>query len=103
MNKQSLLVILAALAVSACSTTQKQADTQRAAPVVDAASGPGANASRVASTSASSAAPAAGGGGYLEGDGPGADAPSNLDSIPDAVPKAEPLHRYANRPYSALG
>lgn len=50
------------------------------------------------------AAPAAiGGGKYLAGDGPGADAPSNLDSLPDAVPKAEPLHRYANRPYSALG
>jgi len=43
------------------------------------------------------------GGGYLAGDGPGADAPANLDSIPDAVPKPEPLHRYANRPYSALG
>ena len=26
-----------------------------------------------------------------------------MDAIPDAVPKAEPLHRYANRPYSALG
>ncbi|MCR4303460.1 MAG: septal ring lytic transglycosylase RlpA family protein [Gallionella sp.] len=49
-------------------------------------------------------APAAtGAGGYLEGDGPGADAPANLDAIPDAVPKNEPLHRYANRPYVALG
>ena len=47
-------------------------------------------------------APAAGGG-YLEGDGPGADVPANLDAIPDAVPQAEPLHRYANRPYTALG
>lgn len=43
------------------------------------------------------------GGGYLAGDGPGTDAPANLDSLPDAVPRAEPLHRYANRPYSALG
>lgn len=43
------------------------------------------------------------GGGYLAGDGPGADAPANLDNIPDAVPKSEPLHRYANRPYVALG
>lgn len=43
------------------------------------------------------------GGAYLAGDGPGADVPANLDSIPDAVPRAEPLHRYANRPYSALG
>ncbi len=43
------------------------------------------------------------GGGYLAGDGPGADAPVNLDAIPDAVPKNEPLNRYANRPYVALG
>ncbi|MBI4937656.1 MAG: septal ring lytic transglycosylase RlpA family protein [Nitrosomonadales bacterium] len=42
-------------------------------------------------------------GGYLEGDGPGQDIPANLDATPDAVPKAEPLHRYANRPYTALG
>ncbi len=42
-------------------------------------------------------------GGYLEGDGPGADAPANLDATPDAVPKAEPLHPYANRQYAALG
>jgi len=43
------------------------------------------------------------GGGYLAGDGPGEDVPANLDAIPDAVPKYEPLHRYANRPYVALG
>ncbi len=97
MKKQSLLVLLAALTVSACSTMQKSAETQRAAPVVDAAAGPGGSSVR-----SGSAAPAAGSGGYLAGDGPGADAP-NLDAIPDAVPKAEPLHRYANRPYSALG
>ena len=47
--------------------------------------------------------PAQKGGGYLEGDGPGTDAPANIDAIPDAVPKYEPLHRYANRPYIALG
>lgn len=44
-----------------------------------------------------------GSGGYLAGDGPGADIPVNLDAIPDAVPKSEPLHRYANRSYIALG
>ncbi len=43
------------------------------------------------------------GGGYLEGDGPGTDVPANLDAMPDAVPQAEPLHRFANRPYTALG
>ena len=43
------------------------------------------------------------GGGYLPGDGPGADAPADLMAIPDAVPRAEAMHRYANRPYTALG
>lgn len=43
------------------------------------------------------------GGGYLAGDGPGADAPANLHNTPDAIPRNEPLHRYANRPYTVLG
>ena len=42
-------------------------------------------------------------GAYLAGDGPGADVPANLADIADATPRAEPLHRYANRPYTALG
>ena len=51
----------------------------------------------------SGAAVVPGGGGYLAGDGPGAETNINLDAIPDPVPKNEPLHRYANRPYIALG
>lgn len=43
------------------------------------------------------------GGGYYQDDGPGANAPNDLDAIPDATPKAEPLHRFANNPYSVLG
>ncbi|THF62108.1 septal ring lytic transglycosylase RlpA family protein [Pseudothauera rhizosphaerae] len=43
------------------------------------------------------------GGGYYKNDGPGANPPPDLDRVADAVPRAEPLHRYANRPYSALG
>ena len=43
------------------------------------------------------------GGGYYQDDGPGANAPTDLDAIPDATPKAEPLHRFANNPYSVLG
>ncbi len=48
-------------------------------------------------------APATNGGGYLAGDGPGSDIPANIKNVPDAVPRAEPLHRYANRPYTVLG
>jgi rare lipoprotein A len=40
---------------------------------------------------------------YYKDDGPGDAVPANLDSIPDAVPKLEPLHRFANRPYTVLG
>jgi len=42
-------------------------------------------------------------GGYYLDDGPEAHPPPNLDAVPDAVPRNEPLHRFANRPYVALG
>ncbi|MEW6313988.1 MAG: septal ring lytic transglycosylase RlpA family protein [Pseudomonadota bacterium] len=42
-------------------------------------------------------------GGYYLDDGPGDHPPADLEAIPDAQPKLEPLHRYANRPYVALG
>lgn len=48
-------------------------------------------------------APVSKGGGYYLDDGPGNDIPADLDSIPDAQPRDEPLHRFANRPYVALG
>ena len=43
------------------------------------------------------------GGGYYKDDGPGDQPPANLGSIPDAVPRSEPPHRYANRPYNVFG
>ena len=79
MNNKAAVLIVTSLMLAACSTVSH----------------------RKAETPAATAAPS--GGGYLPGDGPGADIPVNLDSIPDAVPKNEPLHRYANRPYIALG
>ena len=42
-------------------------------------------------------------GGYYKDDGPDANPPANLASIPDAVPRSEPLHKYANRPYEVFG
>jgi rare lipoprotein A len=51
----------------------------------------------------SSEPPSGAGGSYLAGDGPGTGAPGNLAAIPNAVPRDEPLHRYANRPYTVLG
>lgn len=42
-------------------------------------------------------------GGYYKDDGPGDNPPPNLDAIPDASPRVESLHRFANRPYSVFG
>ncbi|MDO9392380.1 MAG: septal ring lytic transglycosylase RlpA family protein, partial [Methylotenera sp.] len=45
----------------------------------------------------------AGGGGYYLDDGPGENAPANLDGIPGAILKTEQINLRANKPYSALG
>ncbi len=42
-------------------------------------------------------------GGYYKDDGPGDNAPANLELIPDAQPRREPLHRFANNPYQVFG
>ena len=79
-----LLAIAAAFAVAGCGTLSRTESPPSPAP-------------------AAPAAPAPAKGAYYKDDGPGANAPANLAAIPDAVPKAEPLNRFANRPYQALG
>jgi len=73
------LVLLAAVALAACSST-----VQRGSP-----------------PAGSTVAPSPGG--YYKDDGPGEHPPGNLDAIPDAVPKLEPLARFSNRPYTVFG
>ncbi|TCT11224.1 septal ring lytic transglycosylase RlpA family protein [Paralcaligenes ureilyticus] len=43
------------------------------------------------------------GGGYYKDDGPGAHPPSNIDAIPDAVPRIETHSRATSRPYTVFG
>lgn len=43
------------------------------------------------------------GGAYFQDDGPGENPPSDIDTIPDAVPRAEALKSWANRPYTVFG
>lgn len=78
MKRLVIITLLAAL-LSACGSTPK-----RSGPVERAPSG-------------------GGGGGYYLDDGPGANAPANIDAIPDAVPKIEPLSRGSMRPYTVMG
>ena len=40
---------------------------------------------------------------YYADDGPPETIPDNLDTIPEAVPKDEPFHKFANRPYTVFG
>lgn len=125
MNKQIALLLIAVISLTGCAGGKQRAGKSKA-PVVELASGPASVAAPAAepatgavyqadpaSPAPEAAAPSrpavaatpveTGAGGYLAGDGPGAETPVNLEEVPDAVPKAEPLHRYANREYTALG
>lgn len=77
-----LLFAAATLALSGCSSAPPRTERSASAPTISK--------------------PARGGGYYLD-DGPGDNPPANLDAIPDAVPRIEPLHKFANRPYTVLG
>ncbi len=74
-----LPLLAAALVLAGCGSTP---------PKAPAAPGPSAPSSKS---------------GYYKDDGPGEAPPGNLDAIPDAQPKLEPLHRFANRPYTVFG
>jgi rare lipoprotein A len=58
---------------------------------------------REATPPPSAPAPTRRGGGYYKDDGPGDSPPADLLSIPDADPRPEPLHRFANNPYVVFG
>ncbi len=66
-----------------------------------ALSGCGTVTTRESPAPAKPAAPRAGG--YYLNDGPDANPPANLDQIPDAVLKREPLRSGSMRPYTVMG
>jgi rare lipoprotein A len=82
MSLHRLAPPLAVLLIAACSGTPYREPPRSAAP--------------------GSPPPPSSGKYYLD-DGPGLFPPADLDTIPDAVPRVEPLHRAANRPYAVLG
>ncbi|MBL8483718.1 MAG: septal ring lytic transglycosylase RlpA family protein, partial [Rhodocyclaceae bacterium] len=89
----ALAAIAAALILSACSSPPpRRAESPATRPPVGSEA-PGASV------------PRRGAGGYYLDDGPGDNppAPEMLAAIPDALPKAEVLHRFANRPYTVMG
>ncbi|MFP5401941.1 MAG: septal ring lytic transglycosylase RlpA family protein [Gammaproteobacteria bacterium] len=82
----------AAVLLSACGSTPKRDAEQAGAPAGEASAQAGG---RPPGTRR--------GGGYYKDYGPDEVVPENLDDIPDAEPRAEPLHRFANRPYHVMG
>lgn len=95
-----LALTIGAFGLTGCATgpsgdTPGSASTQTRNPVPRAeapATGPAPKPS----------APAKPGAFYLD-DGPGDRSPADIEALPDAQPKPEPLHRFANRPYSVFG
>jgi rare lipoprotein A len=79
-SRSSALVVAAAFALAACTSAPKREPVPPSQP-----------------------SPPSRPGGYYKDDGPGENPPANLDSIPDATPRIEPLNRFANRPYSVFG
>ena len=85
--RQAALIGVAGLVLAACGTSPTK---------------PGTPSPPSSSTSPTTPPPTASSK-YYKDDGPGEAPPTNLDQIPDAVPKLEALHRFANRPYTVLG
>jgi rare lipoprotein A len=79
------LVLIIAAALAACTT----------APKPPAAPAPLPGPAQPAAATPSSK--------YYSDDGPPLAVTIDLDAVPDAVPRNEPLHRFANRPYTVLG
>ena len=80
-TRHCVVAAIVAMTLTACGTTAKRDSTSKApAPATTPR-----------------------GGGYYLDDGPGDNPPANLDSIPEPVPRMEPLHRGTSRPYVVMG
>ena len=98
----ALGLALAALALAAgCSSLPPGPRAPASRPAADG-SVPGALPGPAPRAGAPARSAARCGACYLD-DGPGDDPPADLAAIPDAVPRPEPLHPAANRPYTVFG
>ena len=88
-----LIAAFVAMTLAGCGTI----GSRDAAPVARAPD------STPAGTAKPATPPRAGGGGYYLNDGPGDNPPANIEQIPDAVPKLEPLRTATMRPYTVMG
>ena len=100
MRRLILAALPAALLLAGCGTTQQTATAPLAklAAVVKGVIHPKVDPDLPALPVAGS-----GRGGYYLDDGPGEHPPALLREVPDAIVRAEPMSKYANRPYVVFG
>lgn len=87
MTYRCIVLALVAAALAACSSTPKPSSEPSGEPIAKPKPMP------------TPVKP----GGYYQDDGPGDAIPPGLANLPDAEPRAEALHRFANRPYQVFG
>lgn len=97
--RSSLLILVMTALLAACG----QNPTLKSLPKTPTASVPAKQATIPSNEATTKAEPKPGSGGYYLDDGPGENAPANIDSIPSATLKTEQPYKRANKPYSALG
>jgi rare lipoprotein A len=99
--RRALVALVPVVLLAGCATPAGAPAPSTAEP----GAGAGAPTPGAQPPSAIAALPPAGSGrgGYYLDDGPGGEPPPDLERIPDAQPRAEPLHRFANRPYTVFG
>jgi rare lipoprotein A len=100
MRRLILAALPAALLLAGCGTVQQTATAPLAklAAVVKSVIHPKVDPDLPALPAAGS-----GRGGYYLDDGPGEHPPAGLQEVPDAIVRAEPMSKYANRPYVVFG
>lgn len=94
---------LTAAMVAACSTAPMHSGGPVAPPVERVDSPPPGGATPPVSQAPKKNYASKRGGAFYKDDGPGDSPPDNLAEVPDAMPRLEPLHRFANRPYAVFG
>lgn len=99
---KDLVVLGLVLLLTGCGTMGSKSGSS--APVIERSGG---GQEEVAPKPAAKSKPASGEsskkGGYYLDDGPGDNPPADIDGIPDAVVKSEPVRSATSRPYVALG
>ncbi|WP_273431262.1 septal ring lytic transglycosylase RlpA family protein [Chitinibacter tainanensis] len=105
MRYSSKGILLGSLILAACSTTPPPSTTpSKPAPTPQPSTAPtGPTLSSSPSPYRCEYSPKTGNGAFYKDDGPMSDLPANLDYIAEPAPKWEPLHKWANRPYTVLG